>query len=73
MATLARRPLAPEHPTAHFPSQPPGEWGLLLIPVLLCVGMLIFALAAQTLPAASEVPGSRSCIPTSRLGPTGHC
>ena len=38
MATLAQPPLAPERPAAHGPSRQPGEWGLLLIPVLLCVG-----------------------------------
>jgi len=62
MAPLAESSLVPR-PTAVGDGEP-GSWGLLLIPVLLCVGMLIFALASTELPAPTEVPASRACVST---------
>lgn len=61
MATLAERSLGISAPGSGGGSSEPGGWGLLLIPVLLCIGMLIFALATTALPAPTEVPVSRSC------------
>ena len=69
MASLAPPPSASERLARLRSGQQPGEWGLLLIAVLLCVGMILFALAAQAVPAASEVPGSHSCISTSEPRP----
>lgn len=46
MSTLTKPSLYPDHQPQHRPSQEPGSWGLLLIPMLVCISMLIFALAA---------------------------
>lgn len=62
MATLAERSLDISASSSGGWSSEPGSWGLLLIPVLLCIGMLIFALATTALPAPTEVPISRSCV-----------
>ena len=59
MATLRERSLDPESSPPNSRSREPGSLGLLLIPVLLCIGMLIFALTTKAPPAPSEVPASR--------------
>ncbi|CAA9375839.1 MAG: hypothetical protein AVDCRST_MAG75-520 [uncultured Propionibacteriaceae bacterium] len=61
MTTLTERSLEPESRPANNRGWEPGSAGLLLIPVLLCVGMLIFALAGEAPPARVEVPTARSC------------
>ena len=46
MATLTEPSLYLDHQPQNRPSHETGDWGLLLIPVLVCISMLIFALAA---------------------------
>ena len=70
MATLAERNPSPEPPTGR--GQQPESWGLLLIPVLLCIGMLIYALATEA-PAPTDVPRSSSCVSPNQPRPSGDC
>lgn len=46
MSALTEPSLHPDHRPQNPPTQEPGSWGLLLIPMLVCISMLIFALAA---------------------------
>jgi hypothetical protein len=49
-----------------------GSWGLLLIPILVCVAMLIFAVASQALPAQSETQApTRPCVASYEPRPAG--
>lgn len=72
MATLERS-LDPGCPAPNRCSQEPGSWGLLLIPVLVCVTMLTFALDAKAPPAPNEVPVSRSCASPNQPPSSGDC
>lgn len=73
MATLAERSLVPEPPASNGWSRGPESFGLLLIPVLLCIGMLIFALATKPLPPPNAVPESRACASPYKPRPSGAC
>ena len=72
MATLERS-LDPGSPAPDGLGLEPGSWGLLLIPVLVCITMLIFALDAKAPPASNEVPVSRSCASPNQPRPSGAC
>ena len=71
MATLMKQTLG-NSPT-YSSSRVPESWGLLLIPVLLCIGMLIFATATKTAPAPAEVPVSRTCVASDNPVPSDAC
>ena len=73
MAAPAERNANSEPPAPAARSRELESWGLLLIPVLLCIGMLIFAVAIKAQPAPSEVPVSRTCVSPSQSGPSGDC
>ncbi|CAA9408214.1 MAG: hypothetical protein AVDCRST_MAG75-2572 [uncultured Propionibacteriaceae bacterium] len=73
MATLTERNLDAEPLAPNGRSQKPESCGLLLIPVLLCIGMLIFALATKALPAPTEIPASRSCVFFYEPHTSGNC
>lgn len=47
MDTLTAGGLRPETLTSDKRGAEAGDWGLLLIPVLLCLSMMLFALATQ--------------------------
>ncbi len=49
------------------------SWGLLLVPVLLCIAMLIFAFATKAQPAPDQGAGSRSCVSSSESAPKADC
>ncbi len=72
MATLERS-LDPKSPAPNLWSQEPESWGLLLIPVLVCITMLIYALDAEAPPAPNEAPISRSCASPNQPSPSGDC
>ena len=72
MATLERS-LDPKNFAPNGSSLEPGSWGLLLIPVLVCITMLIYALDAKAPPAPNEVPVSRSCASPNQPRPSGAC
>lgn len=61
MATLAERSLNEDPIPSLGLGRESGSWGLLLIPILLCIGMLVFAVMSSALPAPAETPTSRSC------------
>ena len=71
MATLMKQSLG-DSPAFH-PSRVPESWGLLLIPVLLCIGMIIFATATKTAPAPAPVPVSRTCVASYQPVPPDGC
>jgi len=71
MATLMKQSFGGS--SAYHPSRVPESWGLLLIPVLLCIGMVIFAMATKTVPAPAEVPVSRTCVASYEPVPSEHC
>ena len=55
-------------------SRESGGWGLLLIPVLVCVGMLIFAVATSTLPHRTErLEEQRCAVVNAPRFPTHPC
>ena len=55
-------------------SRESGGWGLLLIPVLVCVGMLIFAVATSTLPHRTErLEEQRCAVANAPRFPTHPC
>lgn len=49
------------------------SWGLLLVPVLLCVAMLIFGFASTAQPAPDGAAASRSCVSSSEAAPKAGC
>lgn len=61
MNTLTQQNLHPEPTVFNGPVGRPESWGLLLIPVLLCVSMFMFGLFTEAAPAPAEVPASHSC------------
>lgn len=69
MATLAEPALNGESASA----AEPGGWGLILIPILLCLGMLVFALASQARPAQEPTPISRACVSSYEPRPATDC
>ena len=73
MATLTARSLYPNRQPVHRPGQEPGSWGLLLIPVSVCISMIIFALDAKAPPPPDELPVSRSCASPNQPRPPGVC
>ena len=48
------------------------SWGLLLVPVLLCVAMLVFAFATSA-PAPEASTTSGSCVSSPESGPVAGC
>lgn len=62
MTTLTQRNLDPEPSAFNGSVGRPESWGLLLIPVLLCIAMFMFGLFTEAAPAPTEVPASHSCI-----------
>jgi len=62
MITLTQRNLHPERTAFNGPVGTPESWGLLLIPVLLCVSMFMFGLFTEAAPAPTEVPATHSCV-----------
>lgn len=71
MTTLAERNFNPRPGNGGGPQS--ESWGLLLIPVLLCVGMFIYAMATTALPAPPTTPSSRPCVSAGEPRPTGGC
>jgi len=68
MTTLAE-PAVTALPVAQRES---GGWGLLLIPILLCLGMLTFGFMSSGLSSEAPPPTSRACA-NYEPGPTNRC
>lgn len=72
MTTLVEPSLDPDLTARNGRDDEAESWGLLLVPVLLCVAMLIFAFATTARPASEDV-GSRSCLSSSESDLVATC
>lgn len=74
MATLAERSLnTTSRPPAGVPARESGGWGLMLIPILLCVAMLVFATVSSALPAQGDTSSDRTCGHSYEPRPVAGC
>ena len=70
--TTPVEPLSSDLTTPPRPADQAESWGLLLVPVLLCVAMLVFAFATSA-PAPEASTTSGSCVSSPESGPVAGC
>ena len=73
MTTLVEPELGSEPQAQNGRKNEAESWGLLLVPVLLCVAMLIFALMTTAGPASEGSAASRPCAASPETGPVADC
>ena len=73
MTTLVEPGLGSEPQAQNGRKNEAESWGLLLVPVLLCIAMLVFALATTGGPAPERSSSSRSCASSPESGPVADC